>query len=66
MSWLHPNKHGQQDDGGDPAPLLCTDETLLAVLDPDAESSVQEGHGPVGAHPEESHKNDPRDGTLLL
>ena len=46
--------------------LLCTDETLLAVLDPDAESSVQDGHGPVGAHPEESHKNDPRDGTLLL
>jgi len=30
------------------------------------ESSVQERHGSVGAHPEEGHKNDPRDGTPLL
>ena len=30
------------------------------------ESSVQERHGPVGAHPEEGHKHDPRDGTPLL
>jgi len=30
------------------------------------ESSVQERHGPVGRRPEEGHKNDPRDGTLLL
>ena len=30
------------------------------------ESSVQERHGAVGAHPEEGHKNDPRDGTPLL
>ena len=30
------------------------------------ESSVQERHRPVGAHPEEGHKNDPRDGTPLL
>ena len=44
MSWLHPNKHGQQDDGGDPAPLLCTDETSAGVL---VESSVQERNGPV-------------------
>ena len=27
------------------------------------ESSV---HGPVGAHPKEGHKNDPKDGTPLL
>ena len=27
------------------------------------ESSVQERHGPVGAHPKEEHKNGPRDGT---
>ena len=26
------------------------------------EYSVQERHGPVGAHPEEGHKYDPRDG----
>jgi len=29
-------------------------------------SSVQERHGAVGAHPEEGHKNDPKDGTPLL
>ena len=27
------------------------------------ESSADERHGPVGACPEESHRNDPRDGT---
>ena len=36
------------------------------MLHPDVESSVQERHGPVGAHPEEGHKNDPRDGTPPL
>ena len=30
------------------------------------ESSVQERCGPAGVHPEEGHKNDPRDGTPLL
>ena len=33
---------------------------------PSVESSVQESHEPVGVHPEEGHKNDPRDGTPLL
>ena len=27
------------------------------------ESSVQERHGPAGVHPEEGHKDDPRDET---
>ena len=27
------------------------------------ESSVQERHGSVGAHPEKGHRNDPRSGT---
>jgi len=30
------------------------------------ESSVQERQRPLGAHPEEGHRNDPRDGTPLL
>jgi len=34
-------------------------------LCPDAESSVQERHRPVGSCPE-GHKNDPRGGTPLL
>ena len=32
---------------------------LAGVLHPDVESSVQKRHRPVGAHPEEDHKNDP-------
>jgi len=31
----------------------------------DVESSVQKRHGPVGVHPEEGHRNDPRNGTPL-
>ena len=59
-------KHGQQVEGGDSAPLLCSGETLSGVLRPALESSAQERHGPVGAGPEEGHKNDQRDGTPLL
>lgn len=33
---------------------------------PDVVPSVQERHGPVGAHPGEYHRNDLRDGTPLL
>ena len=39
---------------------------LCSALHPDVESSVQERHGAVAAHLEESCKSDPRDGTLLL
>lgn len=60
---LHQKQCGQQGDGGDPASLLCTGEASTGVLCPDVQSSI---HGPVGALPEEDHKNDPRDGTPLL
>jgi len=30
------------------------------------ESSVQDRHRPVGSHPVEGYRNDPRDGTPLL
>lgn len=38
-------------------------ETSPGMLHPHMESSVQEIHGPVGVHPEEGHRNDPKDGT---
>ena len=40
-------------------------ELVRSHLHPDVESSVQESHEPVRVHPEEGHKNDPRDGTPL-
>ena len=63
---LHQNRCGQHGEGGGPAPLLCTDEASPGVLHPNAESTVEERHRPAGAHPEEGHKNAPRDGTPLL
>jgi len=49
-------KHGQQVEGGDSAPLLHSDETLLGVLRAALEHSAQERCGPVDEGPEESHK----------
>jgi len=59
-------KRCQQYERGDPAPLLCTGESLPRVLHPDMESSVEERYGPVGVCPEKGHKSDPRDGTPPL
>ena len=39
------------------------EETSPGVLCPNEEYSVEERCRPVGAHPEEGHKSDPRDGT---
>jgi len=63
---LQPEKRGQQVEGGDSAPLLCSSETPPDVLRPALEPSAQERHGPVGAGPEEGHKDDPRAGAPLL
>lgn len=63
---FHQMKCSQQVKRGEPAPLLCTGETSPGVLPSDLESSVKEGYAPVGAHPEEDHKSDSRDGTPLL
>ena len=41
-------------------------EASPGALHPDVESSVQERHRPVRAHPEKGHKNDPRDGMPPL
>ena len=63
---LHQKKHGQQVEGGDAATLLFFGETSPGLLCPALEPSAQEGHGPVGAGPEEGHKNDRRAGAPLL
>ena len=60
---LHQKKHGEHIKGGDPAPLLCTGEISFEIPHPDVDSSAQERRAPLGVHPEEGHKNDPRNGT---
>jgi len=59
-------KGGQQVERGDSASLLCSGESPHGVLHPALEPSAQEGHGPVGAGPEEGHENDQGDGAPLL
>ena len=53
---LHPQQCGQQGEGGDSAPLLCSAETPPGVLCPALEPSAQERHGAVGAGPKEATK----------
>lgn len=45
---------------------LCSSETPSGVLCPSLESSAQEIQGPVGAGPEEEHRNNQLDGAPLL
>ena len=53
---LHQEKRGQQVEGGDSAPLLCSGETSPRILCPALELPAQDGHGPVGEGPEEATK----------
>jgi len=52
---LHQQKHGQQVEGGDSAPLSCPQETPPGVLHPVLELSAPEGHVAVGVDAEEDH-----------
>ena len=63
ISWAASKEVWQQVKGGNPSPLLCAGEASPRVQHPDVESSVLERHRAVGEHPEEGHKNGPRDGT---
>jgi len=63
---LHQEKCGQQVEGGGSAPLLCSGETPPGVLRSALEPSALERHRPVGAGPEESHKNHQTDETPPL
>jgi len=53
---LHQGKRGQQVEGGDSAPLLHSGETPPGALRPALEPPAREGHGAVGAGPEEATK----------
>ena len=63
---LHQEKHGQQVEGVDSAPLFFSGEIPPGVLHPALEPSAQQGQGTVGGGPKEGHRNDPRDGTPVL
>ena len=63
---LNQKQCGQQGEGGDPDPLLCAGEASPGLVHPEVEYSVQERCRSVGACPEESHRNNPRDGTPAL
>jgi len=57
---LHQMQRGQQVEGGDSAPLLCSGESPPQILCPALGPPAQEGHGAIGVGPEEGHKDDLR------
>ena len=66
MRGLLQKKCNQQVKGGDSAPLLRSRETPPAALRSALGPPTKEGHGPVGASPEEGHEDGQRAGAPLL
>jgi len=56
LPWAAHPACGQQGEGGDSAPLLCSGETPPGFLHPILEPSAQDRPGPVGAGSEEVTK----------
>jgi len=56
ISWAASKAVWPTGQGGDSAPLLCSDESPPGVLHPALELSAQETHRPLGAGPEEATK----------
>ena len=64
---LYKKKSGQQVNGGNSAPLLCSGEAPPGVLNPALRSPVSSTrHAPAEAGPEKGHKNGQRAGAPLL
>ena len=57
---LHQEKHDEQVEGGDSAPLLWGWKTPSGVLHPVLKTPRQEGHQAVEAGTEEDHEDDQR------
>ena len=66
ISWVDQKKRGQQGKGGDSVPLLLPGKTPAGILCPALELLAQERYVPVGAGPEDGHKNYERAGAPLL
>jgi len=63
---LEQKKHGQLVKGGTSATPLCSCATLPGSLCSALQPTEQEGHGPVGAGPEEGHENNQKAGMPHL
>jgi len=63
---LYQEKRGEQVKVGDSAPLLRSHQTPPAGLHSALEPLTEEGHGCVGAGPEDGHEDDQRAGVPLV